>query len=102
MLEELTKLTFEPHLQESFRICPSDGKPIEAKLIELKTIGTEMEDTGNLRQRTPFSVLFCGPETPILPQNIYRIEHDQLDTMELFLVPVGPGKAGMLYEAVFT
>jgi hypothetical protein len=53
-------------------------------------------------------VLFNGPLEPVLPQGIYRLEHEQFGSVELFLVPVGPqtaspGKAptAMGYEAVF-
>jgi hypothetical protein len=51
----------------------------------------------------PFSVYFRGPRTPILQQQIYRLTHDQMPELEIFLVPVGPDlkAGGMLYEAVF-
>ena len=59
--------------------------------------------------RTPFSVLFHGPLEPVIPQGIYRLEHEKLGTLEFFIVPVGPtGTVGsaaadpaMRYEAVF-
>ena len=44
-----------------------------------------------------------------MPQGIYRLEHEQLGTLEFFIVPVGPPEAAdseaagtaMRYEAVF-
>lgn len=59
--------------------------------------------------RTPFSVLFHGPIQPVLRQGIYRLEHDKLGVLELFIVPVGPDEpatpgeqpTAMRYEAVF-
>jgi hypothetical protein len=59
--------------------------------------------------RAPFSVLFHGPLEPVMPQGIYRLEHEQLGAVELFIVPVGPSvpaasegaAAAMRYEAVF-
>lgn len=58
--------------------------------------------------RQPFTVLFHGPIQPVLRQGIYRLEHDKLGALELFIVPVGPDEppepgapAAMRYEAVF-
>lgn len=59
--------------------------------------------------RTSFAVLFHGPIEPVLPQGIYRLDHEQLGVLELFIVPVGPDEpsgpgsqpTAMRYEAVF-
>ena len=59
-------------------------------------------DAEGKRVRRPFSLIYRGPLTPILPQQIYPVEHPELGTLELFLVPVGPEGGGMQYEAVFT
>ena len=48
-----------------------------------------------------FSLLFYGPLQPVLPQCIYRLNHDALGSMEIFLVPLGPDAESMQYEAVF-
>ena len=38
---------------------------------------------------------------PDLPQGMYDIEHEELRTLSLFMVPIGPDREGMGYEAVF-
>ena len=48
-----------------------------------------------------FSLYFVGPGDFYLPQSIYRMEHDALGTLEIFIVPVGKEEAGYRYEAVF-
>jgi hypothetical protein len=48
-----------------------------------------------------FSLLFQGPETPLLPQGIHLFEHEQLGCFELFIVPVGRSGGGFQYQAVF-
>jgi hypothetical protein len=48
-----------------------------------------------------FSLLFRGPMAPVLPQRIYRLDHNSLGRLEIFLVPLGPDGEGMQYEAVF-
>lgn len=52
--------------------------------------------------RAPFSLTFHGPAQPWAPQGTYRVEHDQLETLDLFLVPLGPDDRGMRYQAIFT
>ena len=99
VLHNLQKATFEPHLNTRFRIHLPDEQILDAELIEVKGLGG---DTPPSATRAPFSILFLGPVEPVLVQGIYRIEHDELAPMELFLVPVGPGETGMNYEAVFS
>jgi hypothetical protein len=52
-------------------------------------------------QRQPFTLTFRGPNEPVLPQQIFAVESQRLGAMEIFLVPVGPDRVGMQYEAVF-
>jgi hypothetical protein len=70
---------------------------------------TQVADGPSGTFRRPFAVLFHGPMQPVLPQAIYRLEHDKLGALELFIVPVGPEEpsdpgqrpTAMRYEAVF-
>ena len=50
-----------------------------------------------------FSLLFEGACEPVLPQQTYEFEHANVGAFDLFIVPLGPDKAGgcMRYEAVF-
>lgn len=98
MLQDLTPASFEAHQGTPFRIDYGGAAPLEAVLQEVKRHephpGTRPE---------PFSVYFRGPSRPVLPQQIYRVTHEEMETLEIFLVPVGPDPklGGMLYEAVF-
>jgi hypothetical protein len=105
-LQTLTAGDFRPHQGTRFRL--TGGSPpgsVETELVEVTEHGTSAPGSF----RAPFSVLFHGPLEPVLPQGIYRLEHEQLGTLELFIVPVGPdeprvpGQAptAMRYEAVF-
>ena len=51
--------------------------------------------------RQPFSLLFRGPTEHRLEQATYPLEHPQLGTVEIFMVPVGVSGSGLEYEAVF-
>jgi hypothetical protein len=60
-------------------------------------------DPSNESSKNPFSVVFLHPGDAPYPQGIYRIQCESIGEMDLFLVPIGPGKdGGMQYEAIFT
>jgi hypothetical protein len=95
-LDRLTASTFAPFRNDRFRIAPGDGPDFEVELIQVA------EGTARGPARQQFSLLFRGgPESP-LPQRIYRLEHDELGPLDVFLVPLGPDEVGQRYEAVFT
>jgi hypothetical protein len=96
ILEDLTVTTFAERLDETFGV--GDGADaLEMRLVEAASLGS----TSGEESRAPFSVVFLGPLEPVLPQGIYRFEHEALGTFELFIVPIGPDETGMRYEAVF-
>ena len=97
MLTSVTIETFAPRIGERFRVSAGDGQAMDAKLIEATPLGAS---AGGGRQ--PFSIVFLGPAAPVWPQRIYRVEHEALDPVELFLVPIGPRDGGMQYQAIFT
>ena len=92
MLESFTAGTFSPRLRERFTLVDA-GDPLELELVEVTELGPATPE-----RRGPFSLVFRGPNRSTLPQRISRLEHAELGTFELFLVPIGPGE----YEAVFT
>ncbi len=48
-----------------------------------------------------FSLFFHGPRDRLLPQKTYKLKHDRLGELDIFLVPVGQDRDGCEYEAVF-
>ena len=97
MLRSVTIETFASRIGERFRLSAGDGQSMDAKLIEATPLGASA-----CGGRQPFSIVFLGPAAPVWPQRIYRVEHEALDPLDLFLVPIGPRDGGMMYEAVFT
>jgi hypothetical protein len=94
MLDDLTKDAFLPLLDSVFRLA-EDELELELRLVEVEA------RWGKGPKREPFSLHFLGPQEPVLPQKIYRLEHEQLGELEIFLVPVGRSEAGIRYEAAF-
>jgi len=74
-----------------------DGSHV-LRLVEAQ--GTGARAAG--MSRDPFRLVFHGPADPILPQRTYRLEHEALGTLDMFLVPVGRDARGTTYEAIFT
>jgi hypothetical protein len=90
-LEALTAADFAPLLHNRFRIA-DDEHSFDVELVEVAETGAG----GSVRRQ--FSIVFQGgPESP-LPQRIYRLEHERLGALEIFLVPIAADR----YEAVFT
>jgi hypothetical protein len=96
-LADLTIDAFRPRLGERFRIHSGPQGTLDAELAEVRSIGAS-----RTARRAPFSLLFRTTLTAPLPQAIYRIEHDEMGSHDIFLVPVGPDGTGMVYEAIFT
>ena len=48
-----------------------------------------------------FALRLQGPADRQLDQRTYQLEHDDLGSLELFIVPIEPNSAGARYEAVF-
>jgi hypothetical protein len=99
MLEAFTISTFSKHKGEKFFIHTESEDTLEAELTEVTSRGSGNVPEG---KREPFSLLFNSPGDTVLPQKIYRIEHDGIGTFDLFLVPIHKDEHGVQYEAVFT
>ena len=84
-----------------FTIAFSDGT-FELTLAAVEPHGTRSPRPAGPAFRTePFSAVFLGPLSPILPQRTWDLAHPALGTRSVFLVPIGPKEGRMRYEAVF-
>ncbi len=95
MLEHLTRASFEPHLNTTFQIRREQADPLDLELVE----ATDKTPEGFTGEQ--FSLIFRGPADPLLAQRIYTLEHAEMGTLTLFLVPVAQKKDGYRYEAYF-
>mgnify|MGYP006981763463 CR=1 FL=1 len=83
-------------LQDQKFIITSQAAPVILKLVEVTKLGA------SARQGGAFSLLWQGPNTPVLGQEIHRLSHPKTGNHDLFLVPVAQKEDGIQYEAVFT
>lgn len=51
--------------------------------------------------RPPFSLTFLAKDPRVLPQRLYRLEHNDLGLLEMFLVPAAKDEQGVTYQATF-
>jgi hypothetical protein len=51
--------------------------------------------------RPPFSLIFRNASPVVLPQKLYTLKNATLGRLDVFLVPVGRDREGVLYQAVF-
>ena len=100
MLETFTVDTFMPYLGEDFGAGVGGETTLTLTLEQATPLGAATAPPE--ARRAPFSLVFLGPPTPILPQQIYRLTHQTIGTFELFLVPIGRTQPGIRYEAIFT
>lgn len=96
MSSPLTEAEFSKHVNTKFRVAVE--QPVELELTEVKGyLSQSHEQTGMER----FSAFFRGPADRYLRQQIYSLDHEQMGTFELFLVPLSRDETGYRYEAVF-
>lgn len=82
---------------QSFILRGEDTGPLKAELVEARSLPASPS-----QGRQPFSLLFKGPASPLLPQRIYQLAHEsEPEPLEIFLVPVSADASGVCYEAVF-
>ena len=85
---------FANHLNAKFRVFFDPENATETELIEVS----------KLREKPryeAFSLTFLAPNEIPPEQMLYKIEHESLGEMELFLVPVAKDEKGLYFEAVF-
>lgn len=97
MLENLVSDNFHPYIDETFLLHLNETHRMFITLVSVTDVG-KPHATQNRRVQA-FSLLFKGSLN--LPQQIYRLDHAKLGTLEIFFVPVGQAQDGFLYEAIF-
>jgi hypothetical protein len=86
---------FDPALDQTFELVAEPNHwPLH--LTRVERVGH-----GHALRRQPFTLRFTGAPALRIPQGIYRLEHAELGSLEIFLVQTGSDGAGSYFEAVF-
>ena len=86
---------FAQCISTKFIVCLESGMKIGLVLSGI----SEKEKASDYER---FSLYFTGEPDFLLPESIYRLEHLLLDTLEIFLTPVGKEDWGYIYESIFS
>jgi hypothetical protein len=96
MTETQTKQHFRPYIGDTFSFPVQGHEALSFELVEVNSLNQQKESL-----REPFNLIFKGPSKPQVPQGTYRLDHDTLGSLVLFMVPVGATDGGLLYESLF-
>lgn len=94
MTEVFTVEMFTGHVGSKFLMHFGDSQTAELELISAA-------DVGSSPRQAQFSLVFQGPQDAPAAQGIFRVDHDELGELDLFLVPIARNNIGISYEAVF-
>jgi len=94
-MAELWKMDdFAKHMNTKFLMHVGESGAIEIELISARQMTlTEEQDE--------YSLLFLGPDNSPAAQGIYRLTHEAMGSLDVFLVPIRKNEKGLTYEAVF-
>jgi len=95
-LASFSRETFAGRVGERFEVA--GGPALElADVVDRSAAGGDAPAGA----RSPFSLVFLGPQEPALGQGTRQVVHPELGDFSLFLVPVAAGPDGLRYEAAF-
>ena len=81
-------------LHTKFRVVLDSPDLVELELVEVTDL--KVSD-----RQEEFTIMFVGAVNQFLGQGIRSLQHGQMGTIDLFLVPIGRDEAGFQYESVF-
>jgi hypothetical protein len=102
----MAKMTEKQFIFEDFKDRVGDvftlGEPgvpaISLTLEEAELLSDRFALPG---MRSPFSLVFLGAGDMILPQALYRLKHEEMGEVTIFMVPIGQNQRGVSYQATF-
>jgi hypothetical protein len=91
----LTRSTFTPLVQSSFKMIDARGKSISVVLSDVDDL-----NAASAGSQTRFSLVFDSPTKTAGPQGMYTFRNSELADFNLFVVPVDRGVVAQHYQAV--
>jgi hypothetical protein len=91
----LEQSTFAPAVGTTFSVRSSAGSTTDLVLASVTPL-----PNGPAGPRR-FSLMFHGPDRPVLPQGIYPMSHPGIGSFELFIAAVGLPGSTQAYQAIF-
>ncbi len=90
---------FLPHVESEFRLQYGPLSFAQCKLIEVGALQTMHTPKADF---TSYSLLFTASQDFVPESQMYRLSHEVLGTMDLFLSPIGKSKKRVYLEAIIS
>lgn len=98
VLDKFTSNDFSAHLNQPFTLQLDALPPILLQLRAVQKLENSKDSLASY-EKTHFAVVFNGPLRPILPQQVYHLQHPTMGDLSLLFTPIGPNGASMQYKA---
>jgi hypothetical protein len=96
-LEKYTSLDFSSHLNQPFKLQVEALPPMLLQLRAVRKVSA-LESERDHSTTNQFVVVFNGPLRPLLPKQIYCLEHPTMGKIKLLFVAMGPSGSSMQYQ----
>ena len=88
---------FAEYVGGPFQIEVGPDQLAEATLVQAESLGA-VRSKDETVSREPFSLLFDLEDGIDLPQQSYRITHEKIGEVSMFLVPIGHGRMETIFN----
>ena len=96
----MTQLDFATYLHQPFQLQLNPLLTMSLALASVQNANNTRFEQKPQESASTFSVLFQGPQQPILPTRTYQLSHPRLGKLDLLLVPHERRQTGMCYKAI--
>ena len=97
-MQTLSYEAFAGHLRETFSLSVGEAT-MDITLVQAERKRPRVVAAGI--RADPFNLYFKSQSQVILPQMLYPMSNAGMGKLNIFIVPIGRDKDGVLYEAVF-
>lgn len=96
----MTQHDFAPHLYQPFQLQLDSLLTMSLALASVQDASQPRSEQKPQETTKAFSVIFQGPQHPVLPTRTYQLSHPRLGKLDLLLVPHERRQTGMCYKAI--
>ena len=96
-MQQMSFEFFAGHMRETFSVSLGETA-VDMTLVDAQRLPTRQ--IAGIRAE-PFSLYFKCQNPVVLPQRMYGFKSAGAEQLNIFIVPVGRDRDGVLYEAVF-
>jgi hypothetical protein len=95
----MTQLDFATHLHQPFQLQLNPLLTMSLALASVHESSNTRVEHKQQENDCSFSMIFQGPQHPILPTRTYQLSHHRFGKVNLLLVPYERRRTGMCYKA---